>query len=100
MAELARLRPDESAVARLTEELNGILDHVRLLEEVDVAGVGDQDGSATDTLPFRDPDLERDELSPGAPGTIAPAWKDGLFLGPRLPALDGGSSSEESGGGA
>lgn len=89
IAELARLRPDGPAVERLTSELNGILDHVRVLGEVDVSGVVEGGWIATDVVPYRDPQLLRDELSPGAPADRAPNWKDGFFLVPRLPALDG-----------
>lgn len=98
IAELARLHPDEGAIERLTGELNGILEHVRVLGEVDVSEVDEDRWTLSEVEPFRDPGLPRDELAPGAPGDRAPQWRDGFFLVPRLPALDGGDPSEEEGG--
>lgn len=94
IATLARLRPQEEAVERLTRELNGILGHIRLLEEADITGADEAHWSSVDRAPTRDPSLSRDALAAGAPGTIAPDWKEGFFAVPRLPALDGKSSSE------
>jgi len=94
IAELARLHPDEGSVARLTEELNGILEHIRSLEEVDTSGVEQPEGWRSGRLPLRPSELPRDPLAAGAPGDRAPRWVDGFFVVPRLPALesDGGAS--------
>jgi aspartyl-tRNA(Asn)/glutamyl-tRNA(Gln) amidotransferase subunit C len=93
IATLARLRPQEEAVERLTRELNGILGHIRLLEEVDVAGAEEARWRSVDRAPTRDPALPRDALAEGAPGTVAPDWKEGFFAVPRVPALDGGATA-------
>lgn len=94
IATLARLRPLEEAVERLTRELNGILGHIRLLEEADITGADEAHWSSVVQAPTRDPSLARDVLAAGAPGTIAPDWREGFFAVPRLPALDGKPSSE------
>ena len=93
MATLARLRPQEEAVERLTRELNGILGHIRLLEEVEIAGADHAHWSVVEQAPTRDPSLPRDALATGAPGTIAPDWKEGFFAVPRLAALDNSGSA-------
>jgi len=97
IAELARLCPDEEAMARLTSELNRILDHVRLLEEVDVSGVDESTRVTEGALPFRDPGTEPDLLTEGAPANCAPAWGEGFFSVPRIAALDGDNTPSEVG---
>lgn len=92
IAELARLRPDQEAVRQLTEELNGILEHVRLLETLDVSEIDEEDSITLDPVLYRDPKITPDELRGNAPGSIAPDWRDGFFVVPRLPALDQGGS--------
>ena len=88
IAELARLRPDQEAVSQLTEELNGILEHVQLLETLDLSGSDEEDRISPDPNSFRDPAIAPDELCGDAPGSIAPDWRDSFFVVPRLPALD------------
>lgn len=88
IAALAHLRPDPEDVTRLTEELNGILDHVRALERLDLSDSEVEEPDSTRTMRFRDPGLPPDALADGAPASIAPRWEDGFFAVPRLPALD------------
>ena len=90
IAALAKLASDPESIHRLTEELNGILGHVRSLERLDDLVAGESRGPDEPAV-FRDPALLPDPLSGGAPEGLAPAWKDGFFLVPRLPALDDGS---------
>jgi aspartyl-tRNA(Asn)/glutamyl-tRNA(Gln) amidotransferase subunit C len=90
MAELSRLHPGDGAVERLTDELNGILEHIRSLEDADVSSVEDSDPWRSGSLPFRRSDEGPDRLTLGAPGDRAPSWVDGFFVVPRLPALDAG----------
>jgi len=97
IAELARLRPDEASMARLTMELNRILDHVRLLEELDVSAIDESTRVTEGALPFRDPRTRADLLSEGAPANRAPAWGEGFFSVPRIAALDGDSTPSEVG---
>jgi aspartyl/glutamyl-tRNA(Asn/Gln) amidotransferase C subunit len=90
IAALAKLAPDPEGIHRLTEELNGILGHVRVLEGLDVPAGEDPTGPDEGST-FRDPELPPDPLAAGAPEGIAPAFQDGFFLVPRLPALDDGA---------
>ncbi|MEX0936154.1 MAG: Asp-tRNA(Asn)/Glu-tRNA(Gln) amidotransferase subunit GatC [Gemmatimonadota bacterium] len=94
IADLARLKPDGAAIARLTGELNGILEHVRALERLDVEGPEDTVHGSNGAITYRDPDLEPDGLVAGAPGDRAPDWRNGFFVVPRLPALDGGADED------
>ena len=82
-ARLARLSLTEAEVERLTAELNGILEHVEqlLAIEVDVAAVAP-------LAPASAPASRADE--PGADplvtplAEIAPEWRAGYFLVPRV----------------
>jgi aspartyl/glutamyl-tRNA(Asn/Gln) amidotransferase C subunit len=89
IAALAKLASDPESIHKLTEELNGILEHVRVLERLDDPVTSESRGTG-ETPAFRDPALPPDPLSAGAPASLAPAWQDGFFLVPRLPALDDG----------
>ncbi len=94
ISELARLRPSDEALEQLTEELNGILEHVRVLETVDLSPIAGEEAISPDSGSFRDPGLIPDELEASAPSSIAPDWTNGFFVVPRLPALDRGSPHE------
>ncbi len=97
IAALARIRLDSEELERLRGELNGILDHVESLLEVDVSEVEAQEHP--DPASDREPSspsgpgrsegmLPPDPLTPGAPGDQAPEWSEGFFLVTRLPGLD------------
>ncbi len=83
VAHLARLALDEERIPSLVEQLNGILGHMDVLQQVDTtkviaaAGVGDQG------MPLR-----ADEGPPvplhRAREMFAPEMRDGLFIVPRL----------------
>jgi len=73
--------------ARLTEELNRILEHIATLEEADISEVEQPIRLPSEPVPFRDPGLGPDSLAEGAPADRAPQWRDGFFVVPRLPAL-------------
>lgn len=85
VAELARLRLDDEEADRLTAQLNGILEHVDALEEVDITAVG-PDAQET-PAPLREDEPGPDAMS-RRPEQLAPAWEYGLFTVPRLIALD------------
>lgn len=93
LARLDVLGEDEPAaegrlsVARLTDELNRILEHVATLEEADISEVEEPIRLPSDPVPFRDPGLGPDRLAEGAPADRAPQWREGFFVVPRLPAL-------------
>lgn len=77
---LARLAIPADRVPALVRELNGILDHMAVLETVDVSTVGDDVRAA---MPRRD-----DAVSPIAMlrplAAFAPSPRDGFLLVPRL----------------
>jgi len=82
VASLARLRFDEERVRALAGELNRILEHMDVLQQVDIRGAS-LDPDATHGLRFRDDvqapiALHRDRES------FAPSMRDGFFLVPRL----------------
>jgi aspartyl-tRNA(Asn)/glutamyl-tRNA(Gln) amidotransferase subunit C len=83
IAALARLRFDDEELARITGELNRILEHMedlRALESRTVQGDG-----GGDVLSTRGPDAERpDELRRGV-ASLAPDWREGFFVVPPLP---------------
>lgn len=88
IADLARLQPEEEDVERLTGELNAILVYMGALGEADTSGV-EGEGEALPAA-FRDPEAPPDVLAEGGPGGVAPDWREGFFLVPRLPALEEG----------
>lgn len=86
-AALARLRLDEAEVAEMAAQLGSILEHVRALGG---AEAGDLEGFAvapTGAGPLRGDSTPADLLH-RSPDMLAPAWEDGFFVVPRLPALD------------
>jgi aspartyl-tRNA(Asn)/glutamyl-tRNA(Gln) amidotransferase subunit C len=85
MAALARLRLSESEVTMFATQLDGILAHAAELEDVEL--LPDADGEATATQ-LREDVPARDELAV-PPSALAPAWEDGFFTLPRLPAMNG-----------
>ena len=54
IARLARIRVEESEVAKLQTELNAILGWIEQLNEVDIDGVEPLSGGAVMALPMRD----------------------------------------------
>jgi aspartyl-tRNA(Asn)/glutamyl-tRNA(Gln) amidotransferase subunit C len=82
IAMLARLGVDDARMPALVRELNGILEHMKVLETV----AASETATATDTgagMPLR-----ADLGPPVALGTpresFAPSMRDGFFLVPRL----------------
>lgn len=97
MAELARLELDEDEAGGLLEDLNGILEHMDSLAEAAAEPPGEggeayREGPA----PLRDGRTGEPDRLVRAPGDSAPAWEDGFFVVPRLPAVEG--DDEEPGG--
>ena len=92
VANLARLRLNEGAITRLAGELTSILSHFEELSEVDLPPE-DAPGDRGLAPRLRDDEVRSDPLA-FPPQRMAPEWRDGFFVVPRLPALD----SLESGG--
>jgi aspartyl-tRNA(Asn)/glutamyl-tRNA(Gln) amidotransferase subunit C len=94
VATLARLALDETSVPRLVRELNGILEHMEVLQKVDTAGVMGAEGVGDAGMPLR--------ADGGAPYPLAhsreefaPEMRDGFFLVPRLSTHEDATESVE-----
>jgi aspartyl-tRNA(Asn)/glutamyl-tRNA(Gln) amidotransferase subunit C len=95
VARLARVGLDEQRIPSLVSELNGILAHMDVLQQVNVDGVAEIASQAA--TPLRDDALPSDALQ-RTREAFAPASRDGFFLVPRLATHGalGASASEES----
>ena len=80
VAELAHLELDDAGLDRMASEMTKILTYIDQLREVDVEGFEEHDATVT---PFRE-----DEPAASLDRTLvernAPAWRDGLFVGPKV----------------
>ncbi|TRO95603.1 Asp-tRNA(Asn)/Glu-tRNA(Gln) amidotransferase subunit GatC [Glycocaulis profundi] len=82
IARLARIAEPSDRIAQLTEELNGILDWVEMLGEVDVQGVEPLNTAVQTPLPLRE-----DAVTDG--GIVedvlknAPKSEEGFFVVPK-----------------
>lgn len=83
VAKLARIRLTDDEVAHYTQELNGILDWIDQLVEVDVEGVAQMTSVADVTLPMRE-----DKVTDGSqqPEVLknAPSAEYGCFAVPKV----------------
>lgn len=94
IAALARLALDETRVPALVKELNGILSHMDVLRKVDTEGVMGTAGVGDAAAPLRSDVVAPIPLRrPRA--ELAPAWRDGFFLVPRLATHDAAGGEEE-----
>lgn len=100
IAELARLQLDAEETARLARDCDAILEYFARIEEV--ADVPDRHSTSAES------EAEAAPLRLDSPGhdpldrplaEIAPEWRDGFFLLPRLPALDADTPLEPPEGG-
>lgn len=80
VAGLAHLQFDDAALERMAEEMTKILTYIDQLNEVDVEGFEERDATVT---PFRD-DVPHASLDREAVAKNAPAWRDGLFVVPKV----------------
>lgn len=83
IADLARLSLADTAVLTLTAELNGILAHMDVLQQVDTSSVTPTAGIGADGAPLRG-----DAVSPAPMNATAESLtaetRDGFILVPRL----------------
>lgn len=93
VAELARLKLSEAELERLTRDCRAILEYFGALRELDLRHV-EPWGSAGEAAPLREDRVDPDPLH-RAPDELAPAWRDGLFVLPRLPAMEAESWDDE-----
>jgi len=83
IAKLARLALDESRVAPMEGELNGIFQWIEMLNEVDVAGVAPLTSVVETHLKMRD-DVVSDGNQADALMTNAPEGEDHFFVVPKV----------------
>jgi aspartyl-tRNA(Asn)/glutamyl-tRNA(Gln) amidotransferase subunit C len=80
VAGLAHLEFDDAGLDRMASEMTRILTYIDQLREADVEPLADRDVTVT---PLRDdeprPSLDRDDVARNAP-----AWRDGLFVVPKV----------------
>lgn len=83
VAALARIALDEAAIPRLVRELNGILEHMEVLQRVDTAGVMGAEAVGDAGMPLRADGGMPYPLA-HAREVFAPETRDGFFIVPRL----------------
>ncbi len=88
IASLARIKMDDAALERMVPELNGILNWVEQLGEVDVTGIEPMSAVIPNTLRLRDDVVDADELTGGGRRedvlANAPAAEHGFFGVPKV----------------
>lgn len=80
VAELAHLEFDDAGLDRMASEMTKILTYIDQLREVDAEGFEERDVTVT---PLRAdeprPSIDREQVARNAP-----AWRDGLFVVPKV----------------
>jgi aspartyl-tRNA(Asn)/glutamyl-tRNA(Gln) amidotransferase subunit C len=87
VARLARLAEPEERLEALTAELNGILQWIEQLNEVDVAGVEPMASTVDMKLPLREDVVATGPTGGGQPDKIvanAPKTEDHFFVVPKV----------------
>lgn len=82
-AALARVALDDEQAAALVADLNGILAHMRVLDDVDTSQLEAVSGVGAEGMPLRADRGSSTALEYGL-ASIAPVTRDGFFLVPRL----------------
>jgi len=80
VAGLAHLEFDDAGLDRMAAEMTKILTYIDQLNEVDVEGFEEHDATVT---PLRE-DEPRPSLDRELVARNAPAWRDGLFVVPKV----------------
>lgn len=83
IARLARLKLEESRVEPMVAELNGILEWVEQLKEVDVSGVEPMTSAVAHKLKMRD-DVVTEPNNADALMVNAPGGEDHFFVVPKV----------------
>ncbi len=88
IAALARIKMDDAELERMVPELNGILDWVEQLGEVDTSGIEPMTAVIPNTLRLRDDVIDADPLTAGGKRDAilanAPAAEHGFFGVPKV----------------
>ena len=89
VAALARLGLEESRIASLVSQLNGILGHMEVLGAVETGSQMSDVGGRTTATPMRS-DVDARAIPLANPReSFAPEMRDGFFLVPRLETHEG-----------
>ncbi|UCC47957.1 MAG: Asp-tRNA(Asn)/Glu-tRNA(Gln) amidotransferase subunit GatC [Gemmatimonadota bacterium] len=86
IAQLARLELSEEELRRLTRDCQAILAYFEAIRRLDVTDAAPA-GALENPAPMREDCVGGDRLE-RAPADIAPVWREGYFVLPRLPAMD------------
>lgn len=86
VAELARLELAEDEVEALTRDCRAILDHFEAVRAIDLSGV-EPAGALERPAPLREDRVDHDRLE-RLLEEMAPAWREGYFVLPRLRAME------------
>lgn len=87
IARLAELEVSEDALPLLAEQMSRILDYVRQINSVPASEGLRPFVPGPDAVRFRPDEVKPWPLAFG-PDRLAPAFKDGFFLVPKLPAFE------------
>lgn len=88
IARLSRLALEPGERDRMARELSAILAYVEQVRSLDLEGVEPLAIAAERSDPLRDDREGTSDPLSEPPAALAPEWRDGFFLLPRLPALD------------
>lgn len=80
VAGLAHLEFDDAGLDRMASEMTKILTYIDQLREIDVEGFQEREATVT---PFRE-DAPRPGVDRELVARNAPAWRDGLFVVPKV----------------
>jgi aspartyl-tRNA(Asn)/glutamyl-tRNA(Gln) amidotransferase subunit C len=83
VAKLARIREEEGRLEALATELNGIMNWIDQLNEVDTEGVEPMTSAEAVRLPMRE-DIVTDGGDPDEILANAPATRNGFFVVPKV----------------
>ena len=96
IATLAKLELTLEETREMSAQLSSILGHMDALGRVDVEGAPAVAGVTDTPAPVRHDEVGADPLSRPA-SEVAPDWRDGFFVVPRLAALDADALAAEGG---
>ncbi|UCF20576.1 MAG: hypothetical protein JSU87_03950 [Gemmatimonadota bacterium] len=86
LAELARLHLRADEAGELGRDCRSILDYFAAIRQLDVAGAAPAD-AGEGPAPLRADRVDSDRLERPL-SEVAPDWREGFFVLPRLPAMD------------
>ncbi len=86
IAALARLHLDDAEADRLAADCEAILDYFETIRDLGPSDV-ESTGSSERSAPLREDRADGEPLAL-TPEEMAPAWREGYYVLPRLPALD------------